>query len=104
MHTNQKDGDTLNPNPRPHDDVGPRDPEHPGYETTDINVNGVLVFLAGLAGFVLVFFGLCFVLGRGINNGLQAGYEAEYGPKSRWHEMSSFAGAAAEGGKRQDLA
>jgi hypothetical protein len=56
-----------------------------------------------LAGFVLVFFGLCFVLGRGINSGLQAGYVAEYGPKSRWHEMSSFAGAAANDGKRQDL-
>ena len=104
MHTNERDGDTLNPNLQPDGHEGPRDPEHPGYETTDINVNGVLVFLAGLAGFVLVFFGLCFVLGRGINNGLQAGYEAEYGPKSRWHEMSPFAGAAAEGGKRQDLA
>ena len=64
----------------------------------------MLVFLSGLIGFVLVFFGLCFVLGRGINSGLQAGYIAEYGPKSRWHEMSSFAGAAANDGKRQDLA
>jgi hypothetical protein len=101
---NQKDGDTLNPNPQPHGHQGPRDSENPGYETSDINVNGVLVFLSGLVGFVLVFFGLCFVLGRGINSGLQAGYVAEYGPKSRWHEMSSFAGAAANDGKRQDLA
>jgi hypothetical protein len=104
MHTNDKSGDTLNPNPTPQGHGGPRDSENPGYETTDINVNGVLVFLAGLTGFVLVFFGLCFVLGRGINNGLRAGYEAEYGPQSRWHVMSSFAGAAAQGGKRQDLA
>jgi hypothetical protein len=41
---------------------------NPGYELTDVNVSGVVVFLAGLIGFVFVFFGFCFVMGRGINS------------------------------------
>ena len=41
---------------------------NPGYELTDVNVSGVVVFLAGLLGFVFVFFGFCFIMGRGINS------------------------------------
>jgi len=37
-----------------------RDDEQPGYETTDVNVGGVIVFLGGLSGFVLIFFVFCF--------------------------------------------
>ena len=44
------------------------DDGNPGYELTDVNVNGVVVFLGGLIGFVLIFFGFCFVMGRGINS------------------------------------
>jgi hypothetical protein len=73
-----------------------RDAESPGYETTDVNVNGVAVFLAGLFGSVFVFFIFCFVMGRVINNAL---IKAD-GPVSKWN---AAAGQAA-GGKRQDLA
>ena len=76
------------------------DADHPGYETTDVNVGGVSVFLAGLYGFVLVFFVFCFVMGRVINTAL----EKEDGPVTKWNQMSEFAGAATTGGKRQDLA
>jgi hypothetical protein len=76
------------------------DSDHPGYETTDVNVGGVSVFLAGLFGFVLVFFVFCFVMGRVINTAL----EKEDGPVTKWNQMSEFAGAATTGGKRQDLA
>lgn len=80
--------------------VHDRSDEQPGYETTDVNVNGVIVFLAGLCGFVLIFFVFCFGMGRAINNAL----EKNDGPVSKWNELSSFAGAATTGGKRQDLA
>ena len=38
-----------------------------GYETTDVNIGGIIIFLAGLTGFVLVFFVFCFVMGKVIN-------------------------------------
>jgi hypothetical protein len=93
-------GDTLNPLPQPRGHAGPRDDENPGYETTDVNVSGVIVFLSGLMGFLVVFFGLCFVLGKVINNGL----EKSDGPVTKWNQMSALAGAATTGGKREDLA
>jgi hypothetical protein len=73
-----------------------RDAESPGYETTDVNVNGVAVFLAGLLGSVFVFFIFCFVMGRVINNAI---IQAD-GPVSKWNA----AAGQATGGKRQDLA
>jgi hypothetical protein len=75
------------------------DPDHPGYETTDVNVGGVSVFLAGLFGFVIVFFFLCYFMGQVINSALLK----EDGPITKWNTMSEFAGAATTGGKRQDL-
>jgi hypothetical protein len=77
-----------------------RSDEQPGYETTDVNVSGVIVFLAGLCGFLLIFFVFCFGMGRVINNAL----EKSDGPVTKWNQLSAFAGAAANGGKRQDLA
>lgn len=77
---------------------GPQNPEAPGYEITDVNVNGIVVFLAGLAGSLVVFFLFCFLLGKVINNQLQ---KAD-GRADKWHEMSSFSGTAATG-KREDL-
>jgi hypothetical protein len=73
-----------------------RDAESPGYETTDVNVNGVAVFLAGLLGSVFVFFIFCFVMGRVINNAL---IKAD-GPVSKWNA----AAGQPTGAKRQDLA
>jgi hypothetical protein len=46
------------------------DAEHPGYETTDVNTKGVVVFIGGLLGFLVVFFVLCYAMGKAINFGL----------------------------------
>jgi hypothetical protein len=46
------------------------DAEHPGYEITDVNTKGVVVFIGGLLGFLLIFFVLCFAMGKAINYGL----------------------------------
>jgi hypothetical protein len=68
-----------------HEHSTPVDADHPGYETTDVNVNGIAVFLAGLFGTVLIFFGVCFMLGKVINNGIQSSYTADYGEPNKWH-------------------
>jgi hypothetical protein len=88
MHTN----DHLDPREPEHVDA-----EHPGYELSDVNVNGVAVFLAGLFGFVFIFFGVCFLLGKVINNGVQSSYVAEYGETNKWH------GGPVEKGKLENL-
>jgi hypothetical protein len=72
----------------------PVDAEHPGYETTDINVHGVAVFLAGLFGFVLIFFGVCFFLGRVINTQ----FAKQDGETNKWH------GGPTAKGERETLA
>jgi hypothetical protein len=51
-----------------------------GYEITDASTGGIFVFLIGLAISVLVFFGVCYVFGTVINNGLN---KAD-GPTNRW--------------------
>jgi hypothetical protein len=76
------------------------DAEHPGYETTDVNSGGVAVFLAGLFGFVIIFFFFCYAMG-GYINGLLDKWD---GPTTKWAQE---AGAPPTGGKRptrQDLA
>lgn len=75
-----------------------RDTEHPGYEVTDVNTSGIVVFLAGLFGSVCVFFLLCYGLGILINGGIKK----EDGASTKWNRPSTFAGP--ESGKRQDLA
>ncbi len=61
-----------------------------GYETTDVNVGGVAVFLAGLFGFVLIFFFFCYYLGQVINTT----FKKQDGPNNKWHETDrNFAGA-----------
>ena len=79
---------------------GVRDSESPGYETTDANVNGVVVFLAGLFGSMAIFFVVAFVLGRVINEKIVK----VDGPVSRWNQLSAFTGAEMDNGKRQDMA
>jgi hypothetical protein len=89
----------IHQTPGPHD-AHVRDVESPGYETTDVNASGVAVFLAGLFGFVVIFFFVCFALGKLINNGI----EKSDGPTTKWNKLSAFAGAETTNGKRQDLA
>lgn len=57
------------PKPTPHP-VRKLDAEHPGYEVTDVNTGGVVVFIGGLMAFLIVFFILCYALGGAINGGL----------------------------------
>ena len=87
-------------NPSEFEKLNSRSEEKPGYETTDVNVRGVIVFLSGLSGFVLIFFLFCFGMGRVINKAL----EKSDGPVTKWNQLSTFAGAEGTNGKRQDLA
>jgi len=88
MHTNDHDPKHV------HDD------EHPGYETTDINVGGIIVFLAGLAGSVLVFFVFCFGMGKVINQFLAK----QDGPSDRWHQQPAMDGNRLPNGSLDNLA
>jgi hypothetical protein len=61
-----------------------------GYEMTDVNAGGIIVFLGGLFGFVIIFFFFCFLMGRVIN----AGLEQQDGKTDQWHQKNTiFAGA-----------
>jgi hypothetical protein len=72
----------------------------PGYEMTDVNVNGVVVFLGGLVGFLAVFFIFCFFMGKVINTE----FAKADGPRDKWHSFDAFAGAAAnKNHERKDL-
>jgi hypothetical protein len=55
-----------------------------GYEVTDVNVQGILVFLTGLFIAVGVFFVFCFGMGILINNGIKQ----HDGPVDKWHATS----------------
>jgi hypothetical protein len=71
-----------------------------GYEMTDVNAGGIVVFIGGLFGFVIVFFFFCFFMGRVINSEL----EKEDGKTDKWHQQNTiFEGALANKGKREDL-
>ena len=73
-----------------------------GYETTDVNVGGVVVFLGGLFGFVLIFFVFCFLMGRVINEALNK----QDGPANKWHQVKTInAGGSPElaTNKRENL-
>jgi hypothetical protein len=74
----------------------PHKPEvdSPGYEVTDVNVNGVVVFLASLAAFVGVFFIFCFGMGKVINTAIIK----SDGPSNKWNQIGSQ-----PRGKREDL-
>ncbi len=77
-----------------------RSEDSPGYETTDVNVGGVLVFLAGLSGFLLIFFLFCFVMGKVINNA----FIKEDGPIDKWHVLQGQIAPPNAGGRRENLA
>ena len=79
-----------------HDPGDPQEPtsESVGYEVTDVNVNGIVVFLASLGAFVGVFFVFCFGMGKVINTAIIK----SDGPPNKWSMVGSQ-----PGGKRQDL-
>lgn len=58
--------------------------ENPGYEISDVNANGVVVFLAGLVGSLVVFFLFCFVMGKVINGTLIK----SDGPVTKWNGLA----------------
>lgn len=70
----------------------------PGYEISDVNVNGVVVFLSGLVGFVFIFFIFCFFMGRVIN----VSFLNQDGPATKWQKQSGALPPAAT--KRENLA
>jgi len=75
-----------------------------GYEMTDVNAGGIVVFLGGLFGFVIIFFFFCFLMGKVVNNGLEQSYAEDYGKTDKWHQQNNiFYGARANGGQREDL-
>ena len=70
MHTDKDSGDYKAPSGDIVDYPSPgAESAKLGYETTDVNVGGVAVFLAGLFGFLLIFFLFCFFMGKAINTG-----------------------------------
>lgn len=66
----------------PNDPVDVPEPQ-PGYEPTDVSVPGILVFLAALGVSVVVFFVLCFGMGKVINNALVK----HDGPPNKWTNL-----------------
>ena len=76
------------------------DSEHPGYETQDVNVGGIIVFLAGLAGSVVVFFLFCFVMGKALDSWL---LHSDQTTATKWQTDLSESGATPHGQKREDL-
>ena len=81
----------AHPHVEPHVDA-----DHPGYELEDVNTKGVAVFLAGLFGTVIIFFFVCYAMGRVINNL----WIKEDGAANKWKVA---AGAVPPGGQRRDL-
>lgn len=76
-----------------------RDDEHPGYEIQDVNVGGIITFLAGLCGSLVVFFFLCWGLGKAIN----AGFAHSDAKPDKWQTNMSQMGGALRDEKGRDL-
>jgi hypothetical protein len=75
------------------------DSEHPGYETEDVSVGGIITFLAGLSGFITIFFFFCFAMGKAINYALVK----HDGTPDKWHTNLSTVGATPRGEKLEAL-
>ena len=101
MPTNGHEGHAAHRAPGGHDHPVPsvHDPEHPGYEVEDVNVGGIVTFVAGLSGFLVIFFVFCFFMGKAINYGLAK----HDGPINKWHAGQGDLGATARGTPREDL-
>jgi hypothetical protein len=76
--------------------IVPEEDRSLGYETTDVSVQGVLVFLVALFVFLGVFFVFCFGMGKVINNALVK----RDGPPNKWNQI----GAAPSTGKLDNMA
>ena len=61
------------------------DQEHPGYEIQDVNVKGIAYFLGGLLATVVVFFVLCFYIGKVINYS----FVKDDGAPDKWHQYGN---------------
>jgi hypothetical protein len=59
--------------------------DSPGYEVTDVNVSGIVVFLASLGAFVGVFFVFCFGMGKVINTAIIK----SDGPSNKWNQIGN---------------
>lgn len=90
-------GDFFHDKPTPSTESGEGSP---GYETTDVNVGGVVVFLSGLAGFLLIFFVFCFVMGKVINSA----FLKQDGPPTRWTGYTDAGMQTTDRAKRENLA
>jgi hypothetical protein len=55
----------------------------PGYETSDVKVGGIAVFLLSLLVFLVIFFVFCFGMGKVINNALAK----HDGPPNKWNQF-----------------
>ena len=55
----------------------------PGYETSDVQVGGIVVFMISLLVFVLIFFVFCFGMGKVINTQLIK----HDGPPNKWNQF-----------------
>jgi hypothetical protein len=75
-----------------------RDTENPGYEVKDVNVGGIVTFIAGLLGSIVIFFVFCFFMGKAINYALIK----HDGEPDRWHQ-ADVSGYTPHGEKRDDL-
>jgi len=98
MHT--EGHDMGKPDAVPAHPAPKHDSEHPGYETQDVNVGGIIVFLAGLAGCVVVFFFFCFVMGKALDSWL---LHSDKTNATKWQADLSEPGVTPHGQERQDL-
>ncbi|SEG23740.1 hypothetical protein SAMN05421819_2328 [Bryocella elongata] len=80
------------------------DSEHPGYEIQDVNVGGIITFVAGLCGFLAIFFVFCFLMGKAINTANLKTYTADYGKPNQWTKSLSETGQTPRGQKIESLA
>lgn len=99
MPTNYDDkgSENLHPDSSRKQPSRERSDANPGFEVQDVNVSGLVTFLAGLTGFLVIFFVFCFVMGKAINTGLRH----TDGDRDKWHQAPTMTnnslGRASEG-------
>jgi hypothetical protein len=82
MPTHDPHDDRLDPKAHS-DDASVRE----GYEVTDANTRGIVVFIVGLFISVGIFFVVCYAIGKIINNGL----DRADGPVNKWNAANQIA-------------
>src|ERR1700722_3645305 len=84
MHNPESGQSRANTDPKAHyDEVSVRE----GYEISDANTGGIMVFLVALFISVGVFFVFCFGMGKVINNGM----DKADGPPNKWNAPNQIA-------------